>query len=108
MTLQKRIFTLSLCLAALALPATVQAFPKGDKAGNGGKRGVRKALIQYDANHNGVIDGDEIAAVRTAFDADKTGPLSHLDTNADGKLEDAEITGALKPRAGGKGKKNNA
>ena len=81
-----RTLTLAIALAALAVPAT-------SFAGKGGKadKGTNKMLRQYDTNGNGVIDGDEIAAVRKAFDADKTGPLKQFDTDADGKLSDSEI-----------------
>lgn len=106
MTLPHRILTLSLCVAALALPASLQAYPGGK--GKEGRRGAGKALKECDADHNGQIDAAEIEAVRKAFDADKTGPLQHLDKNGDGKLDDAEITGAKVPQGGKGRKKGNA
>ena len=91
--------TLLLTLAALAL-----ALPTAALAGNKGK-GNKEAMMAakgYDTNANGKIDGDEVAAVQKAFEADKNGALKAFDKNADGKLDDAEI-GEIK--AGGK-KKN--
>jgi hypothetical protein len=82
-----RILTLALALAAVALPSTSFA-GKGNKAG----KGAGKAAAQYDTNQNGMIDGDEVDALKKAFDADKTGPLKALDTDGDGKLSDGEIS----------------
>lgn len=86
-----RLFTLLLCLGALAIPTT--SFAAKDKKAN--KPG--KVVREYDTNANGLIDGSEIEAMRKAFDADKTGPLKQFDTDSDGKLSDTEI-GAIKGR----------
>jgi hypothetical protein len=86
-------------LLALALPATVQAGGGKDK---GAKKAVKAILAQYDKNNNGIIDGDEVDAVKKAYEADPNGPLKQFDTNSDGKLDDGEIA-AIKA---GKGKKN--
>jgi hypothetical protein len=97
-----RILTLLLTLPLLSVPATSFA-AKGNKAG----KGSGKALRTYDANADGKIEGPEIEAVRTAFEADKEGALKALDKDADGKLSDAEITGAkMKAKGAGKKKKN--
>ena len=55
-----------------------------------------RIFAKYDTNKNGVIDGDEIAAVRQAFAAEPKGEFAGYDKNADGKLDDAEIA-AIKP-----------
>ena len=56
-------------------------------------------LKKYDTDKNGAIDGTEVAGLRKAFDADKTGPLKKLDANNDGTLDDTEIA-AIKARHG--------
>lgn len=75
-----------------------------------------RIFAKYDTNKNGVIDGDEIIAVRKAFEADPKGEFASYDKNKDGKLDDAEIA-AIKPpgvkkdgekKAGGKKKSDPA
>jgi hypothetical protein len=80
-------------LGLLVLLAPVAAFAQkseGPKA---------KLMAKYDLNKNGVIDGDEIAAVRKAFAAEPTGDLKRFDTDKDGKLSDEEIA-LIKPPGG--------
>jgi hypothetical protein len=89
-------------LLALALPATVHAGGNSDK--KAAKKAVKAILAQYDKNSNGIIDGDEVDAVKKAYEADPNGPLKQFDTNSDGKLDDTEIA-AIKAGKGGK-KKN--
>lgn len=99
--IRKSILLIALLTGILALPATSFAAKPGK-----GKKGNKEALMAakgYDANGNGMIDGDEVAAVQKAFEADKNGALKAFDTNADGKLDTTEV-GAIK--AGGKKKKN--
>ena len=55
-----------------------------------------KIFAKYDANKNGIIAGDEIAAVRKAIAAEPKGEFASYDKNADGKLDEAEIA-AIKP-----------
>ena len=81
------------CVALLgfvALPGASAA--EGPKA---------KIFTKYDTNKSGIIDGDEIAAVRKAFAAEPKGEFAGYDKNADGKLDDAEIA-AIKPPGGKK------
>jgi len=59
-----------------------------------------RIFAKYDTNKNGVIDGDEVAAVRKAYAADPKGEFAKYDTNHDGKLSDEEIA-AIKPPGGG-------
>ena len=60
-----------------------------------------KIFAKYDTNKNGVIDGDEIMAVRKAFATEPKGEFASYDKNQDGKLDDAEIA-AIKPPGGKK------
>jgi Ca2+-binding EF-hand superfamily protein len=55
-----------------------------------------KFFEKYDKNHNGVIDGDEKAAIRKDFAEKPDGDLKRFDKNKDGKLDDEEIA-AIKP-----------
>jgi len=90
-----------LCLAAacglLIVIAPTRALAQG--AGNGPKARI---FAKYDTNKNGVIDGEEIAAVRKAFAADPKGEFAAYDKDHDGKLSDEEIA-AIKPPGGKKG-----
>src|SRR5256885_2315712 len=56
-----------------------------------------RIFAKYDTNKNGVIDGDEIVAVRKAFAADPKGEFATYDKNADGKLSDEETAGIKPP-----------
>jgi hypothetical protein len=93
----------TLGLFALVLPASLHA--GGDPDKKAAKKAVKAILAQYDKNSNGIIDGDEVDAVKQAYVADPNGPLKRFDTNADGKLDDTEIAAI---HAGKKGKKNKA
>lgn len=94
----KKLSTLLAALGLLALVAPTAAFAQkaqGPKA---------KIMAKYDTDKNGKIDGDEVAAVRKAFEADKTGELARFDTDKDGKLSDEEIA-KMAPGSGTKGAK---
>src|SRR5476649_107196 len=97
------------CMIGLLAPAGVLAAdqptdkpaekkPSGKVDGLGPKARI---FAKYDTNKNGVIDGDEIAAVRKAFAADPKGEFAAYDKDHDGKLSDEEIA-AIKPPGGGK------
>jgi hypothetical protein len=64
-----------------------------------------KIFAEFDANKNGIIDGDEIAAVRKAFLADPKGQFERYDANHDGKLDDSEIALIRPPGAKKDGEK---
>lgn len=65
--------------------------------------GVRpKTLAKYDTNHNGKLDVDEYAAVRTEFAKSPKGELAKLDTNHDGTLSDDELAAAMNGARKGK------
>lgn len=106
-----RILTITVALLAIGLPTSSFAKkPKGEgKAGKGdpAKKAAHQAsaaaLNLYDKDSSGTINGDETAAVRSAFAADKTGPLKPLDVSGDGTLDDNEIAAVKKGK--GKGKK---
>ena len=103
------------CATALLVLASPAAFAgKGAGKGDPAKKAARqaaRALAQYDTNSDGIISGDESAALREAF---KTDPLKAADLNSDGTLEDSEIAAikvakhAGKAGKGGKKKKNAA
>jgi hypothetical protein len=111
-----RILTITVALLAIGLPTSSFAKkPKGEaKAGKGdpAKKAAHQAsaaaLNLYDKDSSGTINGDETAAVRTAFAADKTGPLKPLDVSGDGTLDDNEIAAIKKGKGHGKGKKGEA
>ena len=76
------------------------------KPGSGSKKKqtVKDTLAKYDKNGNGIIDGDEVEALRKDYAANPKGDLKVFDTNSDGKLDDKEIA-AIKVT---KGKKKSA
>lgn len=83
--------------AFLVTPASAQSL--GPKA---------RIFAKYDTNKNGVIDGDEIAAVRAAFAAEPKGQFATYDKNSDGKLSDEEIAGIKPPGAKKAGEKKSS
>ena len=95
----KKLPLLAVAGAAFALLAVPGSFAQtlGPKA---------RIFAKYDTNKNGVIDGDEIAAVRAAYAADPKGEFAVYDTNHDGKLSDEEIAAIKPPGAKGGGKKD--
>ena len=102
----KKPLSLGAAFAAFVMlaPAVGLAAQPGPKA---------RIFAEFDKNKNGIIDGDEIEAVRKAYAADPKGPFARYDTDHDGKLSDAEIAAILPPGKGGKpgqkkgGKKNS-
>ena len=93
----------TVALLALALPTSLHAGGDPDKKAL--KKAVNAVLTQYDKNNNGIIDGDEVDAVKKAYASDPNGILKTFDTNADGKLDDAEIAAI---HAGKHAKKNKS
>ncbi len=88
-----------LCAGVFALAGGLaEAKPKKDER-SGGTYGVAR----FDVNENGVLDPEEIQALRAAFAAGDTA-LKALDTNNNGKLDDSEIAVIRLPSAS-KGKK---
>jgi hypothetical protein len=112
----KKLLLLAMALGAASLlaPAGVWAADKpADKSDPSLAKLGPKARIfaQFDTNKNGIIDGDEVAAVRKAYAADPKGQFAVYDKDHDGKLSDEEIA-AIKPPGGGSktgaGKKTSA
>jgi hypothetical protein len=90
---------------ALTIPASMQAADAAKKeAKKEGRKASKNLVALYDKNSDGKIDGEEAAALKKDFDADKAGPLKQFDTNADGKLDDSEIA-AIKGGGKKKGEK---
>jgi Ca2+-binding EF-hand superfamily protein len=87
----KKIPLLAAGVAALGLITSAGLFAAS--AGSGPKARI---FAEFDTNKNGVIDGEEIAAVRKAFAAAPRGQFATYDKNNDGKLDAAEIA-AIKP-----------
>lgn len=73
------------------------------RAANAGAGPKARIFAKYDTNKNGVIDGDEIEAVRKAFAAEPKGEFARYDADHDGKLSAAEIAEIKPPGAKGKG-----
>ena len=93
-----RLLAVTAVSAALLFSATATAFAQSP-----GPKG--RIFAKYDTNKNGVIDGDEIAAVRKAFEADPKGEFAAYDANHDGKLSDEEIASIKPPGAKKDGEK---
>lgn len=90
---------------SLLIVASVAAFAMTAFAQSPGPKA--RIFVKYDTNKNGVIDGDEIAAVRKAFEADPKGEFAAYDVNHDGKLSDEEIAGIKPPGAKKDGEKKS-
>ncbi|HEV2694187.1 MAG TPA: EF-hand domain-containing protein [Verrucomicrobiae bacterium] len=102
----KMLLTLAAVLGALSLTAYAQdaggppeGAPGGGQGGHGGPGGpgghrpLPAIINALDANHDGVIDADEIANASAA--------LKTLDKNGDGKLTRDEYMGKPPGRPGG-------
>ena len=101
--------TLLLCtvgLLTVALPTSLLAGGDPDKKAQ--KKAVKAVLAQYDKNSNGIIDGDEVDAVKKAYISEPNGILKRFDTNSDGKLDDTEIAAIHVGKKGGKKKKKGS
>lgn len=94
---------LGLCLLGMAGPNLAHA-AKGNKPKR--ERNEQDTFGKYDANKNGVLDADEITALKKDFAAGTSGDLKKLDLNSNGKLDDDEIA-AIKPVVHKKKKKKN-
>lgn len=88
------IISLAFCIAAV--PAQAAKAGKGKKGAKSGR-----VLVRFDRDHNGTIDGAEVARVQAAYTA-----LAALDTDKNGELSETELAAAKVP-AGKGGKKKD-
>ena len=91
---------------SLLIVASVTVFSLAALAQSPGPKA--RIFLKYDTNKNGVIDGDEVAAVRQAFAADVKGEFAAYDVNHDGKLSDEEIANIKPPGARKDGEKKSS
>ncbi len=88
-------------LAITALALAVSTIPaeaaKGNKANKGAGKGDRM-LSRFDADHNGTIDGEEVARLQATYAA-----LYALDTDHNGTISEAEAAAAKIPVRKGAG-----
>lgn len=75
----------ALSALVLLVPSTVLA-AKGEP-----KESKGKLMEKYDVNHNGKLDADEVAQIKSDYLADPKGELKRLDTDHDNKLSDQEV-----------------
>ena len=95
----KNIKLLLLITAAGLSVQTASAKGKKDTSASG-----TYGCAKFDVNANGILDPDEVAALRKAF-AEGDAALKPLDLNNDGKLDDAEIALIKLPKANKEKKK---
>jgi hypothetical protein len=94
-------------LLTVALPTT-SLLAAGDPDKKAQKKAVKQVLAQYDKNNNGIIDGEEVDAVKKGYASEPNGILKRFDTNSDGKLDDTEIAAIHMGKKGGKSKKKGS
>ena len=87
---------LALGAAAVVVNAQDNGGPQNGPPMRGGRPPVPLIVAALDANHDGVIDAQEIANAPAA--------LKSLDKNGDGKLTPDEFTGPRPQRPGGSGR----
>lgn len=94
-----------LLLATLGVAASFT--PVSVFAAKGGPKESKGTIIEkYDKNHDGKLDGDELAQIKSDFLADPKGELKKFDTDHDGKLSDDELAAISGKK--GKGEKSGA
>jgi hypothetical protein len=97
--MKRATFIFLAAITCMAAPAFAKK--KGKKNSDGKGKGDAAIVQQFDRNGNRQIDGEEVAALKSAFAAAAPGSaLKTLDRNSNGVLEDDEITG-LNARATG-------
>jgi hypothetical protein len=87
----------SLAFALAAVPAEAAKPGKERKGGKGA--GVGRMLNRFDRDHNGTINGEEVARVQAIFAS-----FTALDTDKNGQLSESELASVKIPegRRGGK------
>jgi hypothetical protein len=79
-------------LVFAALGALVLIAPSAALAAKGDPKESKGTLMEkYDVNHNGKLDADEVAQIKSDYLADPKGALKRLDTDHDNKLSDEEV-----------------
>ncbi len=96
--MKKNLIITAFLALAIGTPCAFAKKPKGEGKAQSGA----DVFARYDKNANGVLDADEITAIKAALATDSD--LKQFDTNADGKLDDNEIA-AIKPATATKKKK---
>ena len=97
----KALPSLLLTVALLSSPNIIQAKEKKKAPEtSSGTYGCAK----FDVNGNGIFEDSEKAEIKKAFEAGETA-LKALDTNNDGKLDEAELAAAKAPTPPAKEKK---
>jgi len=81
------------CQVALLLAVGSAIADEPGTAGNPAKANgaIARAVKAFDADHNHVIDSSELESLNRALAAAPSGPLATLDSNGDGKIEQAEV-----------------
>jgi hypothetical protein len=79
--------TLALSLLALAIAAAPAEAAKAGKGKKGGRH-----LTRFDRDHNGAINGEEVARVQAAY-----ARLAALDTDKNAELSESELAAAEVP-----------
>jgi Ca2+-binding EF-hand superfamily protein len=85
-----------LALCVIAVPVQAAKAGKGRKGAKSGR-----ILNRFDRDHNGAIDGAEVAHVQAAYAG-----LAALDTDKNGELSESELAAAKIPTGKGAKKKS--
>jgi len=81
---------LSVCLLGLFTPEATMA--KGKKKEKAAKAASSEnALAKYDTNKDGVLDADEVTALKKEYTDNKSEDLKKYDANNDGKIDESEV-----------------
>jgi hypothetical protein len=98
---------LSSCILAAAILISPNAIHAKDKKKAPDTSSGTYGCAKFDVNQNGLFEDTEKAEIKKAFDAGETA-LKALDTNNDGKLDDAELAVVKAPTPPVKGKKKKS
>ena len=86
------IAALGACLIGMAAPSVVKADDTTTTAPAAPKKHAHgPSLLKYDANKNGVLDADELDAIKKDYADGKNPGLKKYDTAGDGKLDTDKI-----------------
>ena len=99
--------TLPACILAAAILSSPNAVQAKEKKKAPQTSSGTYGCAKFDVNQNGVFEDAEKAEIKKAFEAGETA-LKALDTNNDGKLDDAELALAKAPTPPAKEKKKKS